>query len=160
MARRKTFFRRLMLALLTGFVGIPVMAEFSGSGAIDWQSDLQKAHQQSVASNKPLLIVFGAKWCGYCRKLETDTLSDQQLAKYVNDSFVPLHLDLERDRRVATILEVKSVPCTIVLSPQSDLLGRLVGYVEAEKYQTVLKRTQQLQKQIELTRQTATTTIR
>ena len=46
--------------------------------AVNWYSDLETAHQASLKSHKPILIVFDASWCTYCRKLEKDTLSGPQ----------------------------------------------------------------------------------
>jgi thioredoxin-related protein len=116
---------------------------------VKWHNDLKKAHEASVASNKPILIVFGAKWCGYCKILDQKTLSNSRMVKYVNSEFTPLRLDFDKDRRIAKILEVDSVPCTVILSPQADLLGKVVGYVDTAKYQKTLDKARKLQKEIQ-----------
>jgi thiol-disulfide isomerase/thioredoxin len=91
--------------------------------AIAWQSSLQDAHKIALQQNKPMMLVFGAEWCGYCKKLEKTTLSNPQLSKYINSTFVSVHVDVDEEEKVAKILEVKSLPCTIILSPNADLLG-------------------------------------
>ncbi len=135
----------LVLVSLIGFVGIPSSAAPPPKLKAKWHKDIYTAHKQSVATGKPMLLVFQAEWCGYCRKLERTTLSDPRMVEYVNASFIPVHLDLERDKKIAQILEVKSVPCTLILSPQADLLGKLVGYVEVERYHQVLERARRVQ---------------
>lgn len=95
---------------------------------LNWQTNLQAAHKKAVAENKPMLLVFGAEWCHYCKKLEKETLSSSEMAKYINETFVPIHLDTDKEERVAEILKVSSLPCSIVLSPNADLLGRIEGY--------------------------------
>jgi thioredoxin-related protein len=124
-------------------------AEKTAPAKVKWHNDLRKAHEASVASNKPILIVFGAKWCGYCKVLEQKTLSDSRMVKYVNAEFTPLHLDFDKDRKIAKVLEVESVPCTVILSPQADLLGKVVGYVDTAKYQKTLDAARKLQKEIQ-----------
>ena len=70
--------------------------------------------------------------------MEGKTLSDPRMIEYLRKTFVPVWLDLDQNERIAKILEVQSVPSTIVLSPEADLLGRLVGYVDVERYQNDL----------------------
>ncbi|SFI16949.1 thioredoxin family protein [Planctomicrobium piriforme] len=105
---------------------------------IKWHTSLQTAHKQAVAENKPLLIVFGAEWCGFCKKLEKQTLNTPELSKYINDTFVAVHLDLDKEKKIGEILEVHALPCTIVLSPNADLLGRINGYETAAPFQKKL----------------------
>ncbi len=116
-------------------------ASFSLAGGpenqtIAWQSSLKAAHQAALHQNKPMMLVFGAEWCGFCKKLEKTTLSNVQLAKYINTTFVSVHIDVDEQEQVAQILEVKSLPCTIILSPDADLLGRFEGFMQpAPMYQ-------------------------
>ena len=121
---------------ILGSLGIALSAgQFSLAGgpenkAVKWQKSLREAHKLAVQQNKPIMIVFGAEWCGFCKKLEKKTLSDPQLAKYINSTFVSVHIDVDDEEKVAKILDVKSLPCTIVLSPSADLLGRFEGFMQ------------------------------
>lgn len=95
---------------------------------LQWQPDIYQAHKLAVESGKPMLLVFGADWCVFCKKLEQTTLAEPEMVKYINANFVPVHVDVDKEKKVASILDVKSLPCTIVLSPDADLLGRIEGY--------------------------------
>lgn len=116
---------------------------------VQWRTDLNEAHKESVSQNLPLLIVFDADWCAYCRKMEAGTLSDTSVVSYVNDRFIPVHLNLEDNSRIAEVLEVDRIPCTIALSPRADLLGRVVGYVNTVQYCETLARVRALQSRID-----------
>jgi uncharacterized protein YyaL (SSP411 family) len=83
--------------------------------------------------------VFGASWCGYCRKLEQETLGDPRMAAYVNAAFVPVRVDLDKDRKAAEFLKVEAVPATIVLTPGIELLARHDGYAPVAPYAQVLQ---------------------
>jgi thioredoxin-related protein len=140
-------------AYLSLFAGVCFNSAFAASppsrSEINWQTDLKKAHAESVRLNRPMLLVFGADWCIYCRKMEKTTLATPLLVSYVNNSFVPVQLDLEKNKDVAKILGVDRVPCTVVLSPRADLLGRLVGFVDWPKYRDALSQVRALHRQLD-----------
>jgi uncharacterized protein YyaL (SSP411 family) len=126
----------------TGLLAAGLVTMFSLAGQagpfakpkVQWQPDLKAAHAAAVAQNKPILIVFGAEWCTYCHKLEREVINQPEMAKYINDNFVPVHLDLDHDKQAAEILKVESLPCTVVVSPKAELLGRVTGYQDADKF--------------------------
>jgi thiol-disulfide isomerase/thioredoxin len=144
MTRRNWLWTGLGLALLTVACGSslwakPLFRKEAPPKPIAWQSDLYAAHKLSLKTNRPMMIVFGASWCGYCRKLEHEISSDAKLVDQINGDFIPVHLDFESDQRIATILEVRSLPTTVILSPDADLLGSVVGYVRRNEYQKALQ---------------------
>ncbi len=106
--------------------------------AIQWSHDLQKARRTSVSTGRPMLIVFGGKRCVYCKKLDAEVFNNAVLANYINKKFIPVHLDFEKNRRSAEILEVQSLPTSVILSADADLLGSVEGYVDVRRFADVL----------------------
>ncbi len=129
---------------LGGAVPIVAAGEPGSPKGINWQPDLHTAHGMAVKEQKPILLVFGAEWCGFCQKLEQTTLTEPDLVKYINDTFVTVHLDADKDTRVCEILEVSSLPCTVVLSADADLLEKFVGYCEKGDFYKKLAAAKQL----------------
>jgi thioredoxin-related protein len=150
MDRFGTFLQIICLAFLCssacearGAVQSDLAGEKQGTqpaGGIAWFHDLFEAHKVAVATGRPLLIVFGADWCHYCKEMEKTTLQNPKLASYVSANFVPVHLDTDRDKRIAEILKVKPIPCTVVLSPKADMLVKIVGYREMSPYYAELEK--------------------
>ena len=139
-----------VVAVATFTIAGPVASLFrSQPQEIQWQTNLNAAHQNSVLENKPMLIVFDANWCKYCEKMNDKTFNDSSVSGYVNEKFVPVHLNLEDNQKIAEILEVERIPCTIALSPRADLLGRVVGYVNTVQYRETLGRVRALQARVE-----------
>jgi thioredoxin-like negative regulator of GroEL len=145
----------LVLVGVLGVVGVRLSAAGPPAKRIHWQKDLDAAHQVSLRENKPILLVISADWCHHCRKLWRNTLNDPKLADHVDASFVPVHLDFDRNKRIAKALEVRSIPSSIVLSPRADLLGRMVGHVKPDDFRTALQDAARLQRQIEQARLSA-----
>jgi thioredoxin-related protein len=131
--------RSLSLSALAVLVcGLGVFAADPPPGGIKWQTDLHAAHRLSRQTNKPMLFVFGADWCTWCKKLEKTTLTDRDLVAYINANFIPIHIDADRDPRVVQILEAEGLPCAVVLSPNADLLGRIEGFRDVAAYRSAL----------------------
>jgi len=145
--------RSFLWAIVAGLIVSTCWAAPPQKVPARWHTDLLKAHKVAVSTKKPLLLVFGQKSCLYCRKLESVTLANAEVKQMIFRDFVPVKLDLERDAKVARILEVEAVPCTIVLTPEADLVGRIVGYLEPPAYQRQLRKAQQLRARLERVRQ-------
>ena len=84
------------------------------------------------------MIVFGASWCTYCHKLERETLTDKRITSFIEREFIPVHLDFDKESKVAKILEVERLPCTVFLTPQADLLFRTEGFANVKEFQSTL----------------------
>lgn len=107
-------------------------------GGVRWQSDLIKARTAAVQSDRPMLLVFGAEWCTYCKKMEATTLTDPALVRDINEKFVPVHLDFDKQKRVAEVLKIKAIPCSVVLSAEAEILARHDGYAKVAPYRETL----------------------
>jgi thioredoxin-like negative regulator of GroEL len=139
-----------VVAVATFTIAGPIASLFNDQpNEIQWQTDLNEAHQQAVLENRPMLLVFDADWCKYCDKMDEATFKDSSVANYVNEKFVPVHLNLADNMKIAEILEIDRIPCTIALSPRADLLGRVVGYVNTVQYRETLGRVRALQARVE-----------
>lgn len=142
----RTRFAALFALAVVGALAVQHAATAAeGTKAIRWVDDIGTAKEIADATGKPILIVFGADWCGYCKKLDKETLSHPAVANYVNQGFVPVHLDLDREKWAARVLEVKTLPCTVVLAPNADQLGRIVGFEEATPFYQKLAGARKLQ---------------
>jgi thioredoxin-related protein len=142
-AAKSRFIRRISAAKPRATAPLPP------SEAIHWQHDLRTAQRFSAATGRPMLVVFGAPWCTYCKKLEAETLGHPSLASYINTEFVPVHLDFDKDRRAAQILEVQSLPHCVILSAQADLLGSVEGYVRPPEFTKALHQAVNYQRTLE-----------
>lgn len=143
-------------------LGIVAVATFTFAGPLaqmfqsqptsqefQWRTDLNSAHEEAVLENRPMLIVIDADWCEHCEKMEDSTFSDATVVQQINEGFIPVHLNLDENHRITEILEVDRIPCTIALSPRADLLGRIVGIVNAEQYDNTLTQIRELQARVE-----------
>ena len=138
-----------VVAVATFSLAGPFTHMFELRQELQWRTDLNLAHNEAVQSNLPMLIMIDADWCPHCEKMSDSTFSDTSLIKYINESFIPVHLPLKGNERVAEILDVERIPCSIALSPRADLLGRVVGCVNTVQYRETLAKVRVLQARVE-----------
>jgi thiol:disulfide interchange protein DsbD len=73
----------------------------SGSGgaaapALKWESSEPVAVARAASERKPLLVDFGASWCGACKELDEKTFPDPRV-RTEGARFVALHVDATDD---------------------------------------------------------------
>ena len=68
---------------------------------------------------------------------------------FSNCKFIPLHLDFDQDARVAKVLEVERLPCTVIINADADLLQKREGYLDCNQYlrtlESALEKSNQIQ---------------
>lgn len=77
--------------------------------AADAKQDIQHALTQSRADGKPLLVVFGANWCGDCKVLDLAMKSGATAALMARD-FRVVKVDVARFTKNVDIAESYGVP--------------------------------------------------
>jgi uncharacterized protein YyaL (SSP411 family) len=64
---------------------------------IDWYEWGESAFARAKSENKPLLLDIGAVWCHWCHVIDRESYEDAEVAKIINEHFVPVKVD--RDER-------------------------------------------------------------
>ena len=64
---------------------------------IDWYEWGESAFARARSEDKPLLLDIGAVWCHWCHVIDRESYEDAQVAKIINENFVPVKVD--RDER-------------------------------------------------------------
>jgi thiol-disulfide isomerase/thioredoxin len=58
---------------------------------------MNEAYQQAKKSDKKILLIFHASWCGWCHKMDS-SLNDISCKKYFDDNFVIVHLTVQESK--------------------------------------------------------------
>jgi uncharacterized protein len=64
---------------------------------IDWYEWGENAFAHAKATDKPILLDIGAVWCHWCHVIDRESYEDPEIAKIINEHFVPVKVD--RDER-------------------------------------------------------------
>ncbi len=64
---------------------------------IDWHEWGDAAFERAKAEDKPILLDIGAVWCHWCHVIDRESYENVEIAKIINEHFVPVKVD--RDER-------------------------------------------------------------
>jgi thioredoxin-related protein len=97
---------------------------------VNWIKDVDAAFAQAKAEDKPLLIDFSAApaW-GACAQLEAESFSDQEIANFINHTFVPLESHIKEHPAYFKRFEAVWTPTILVMDSQGVERYRIEGYL-------------------------------
>lgn len=107
---------------------------------VQWRHDYNAARKEADEKHRPLLLDFGTQNCFWCKRLDLTTFRDPAVAAAINEKFIPLKVDAERETQLANALNIQSYPTIVLASPDGKVLATVVGYKEAPEFQSVLQR--------------------
>ncbi len=82
--------------------------------------------------NKHVFLYFHADWCAYCKKMEATTFKEKNIWSFLNENFVSIQVDTEKDTEISDQWKVRGLPTVWFLKPDGTKLDNLPGYVDEE----------------------------
>ncbi len=133
--------RATLLPILISIIAVGSIGERSSANdtRLDgWKTSHQEAWRAAQTEQRPMLIYITTENCVYCRKMVQETLTDDNVARDIQASFVPVNLTAQGNRILVRKLRVRSYPTTVIISPRSVVLDYMSGYVSPEEMQVRL----------------------
>ena len=93
------------------------------STRVDWRQWGSAAFDEAEQTDKPILLSLTATWCGACHEMDARTYAEPRIAANINDSFVPIRVDVDRHPRVRERYNMGGFPTTAFLTPEGELLS-------------------------------------
>ena len=62
---------------------------------VDWYPWAEETFARAKAENKPIFLSIGYSTCHWCHVMERESFEDEEVAKYLNDSFICIKVDRE-----------------------------------------------------------------
>jgi thiol:disulfide interchange protein DsbD len=121
-------------------------ANAMGEGAVSdlrWESSETAAVHRVSTERKPLLVDFGASWCGACKELEEKTFPDPRV-RAQGARFVALHVDAtdDDDPEVARVRQKygakEGLPVLVAFGTDGKEAFRFTEFVSADRLATAL----------------------
>lgn len=106
---------------------------------MNWLSNFELAKEKATTERKIILLQFEMEGCAGCKRLSTTTYSDQKLIDEINEWFIPLKLDLIKDREVRKIFGAYWTPAIYFLDQNGNSFYHFNGYLPAEEFRVMMR---------------------
>ncbi len=112
----------------------------SDAPGIAWyKGSAEAALKSAKASNKPVLLYWGAQWCPPCKQLKSAVFSRPDFIEK-SKLFVAVYLDgdLPDAQKWGDVFRVSGYPTVVVLKPDGSEITRIAGNMDLSLYARVL----------------------
>lgn len=106
---------------------------------LDWFTDLQIALESAWNENKGVLLQFHRDECAGCKKMYAQTYQDVHVQREINKWFIPLRLDIFKDRAIRSKLSAYWTPSFFFLDRKGNPLHHFDGYLNAEDFRVLMR---------------------
>ena len=127
-------------ACVAGLLGIVGWAEALPPGAhISWVQSFDAAKARATAEQRPMLVDFGADWCGACQELDRDVLSDPRVVAEAR-RFVTVRIDLSTDKAtdekwaLLKAYNQPGLPLMVLHHSDGSEAARVTGLLESDEF--------------------------
>jgi len=105
-----------------------------------FHGDLEGAVEAAAEKNTLVFVEFNTDWCSWCRRLESETLSNRDVRNELS-KLVSIQLNAETNGAdAAREFGVESYPTMVFLDPSGEEVERIVGYLPPEKFLEEVRR--------------------
>jgi thiol:disulfide interchange protein len=108
------------------------------SQGIQWHS-YGDGMSRGKFEKKKVFIHFYADWCPSCRQMEKNTFKDPGVIASLNENFIPIKVNTDRDQQTANIFRVRALPDNWFIAEDGEIIGHRLGYIPPDRFSTLLK---------------------
>jgi len=106
---------------------------------VQWREWGADALAEAERAGRPVLLFLTATWCDDCHRMLVETFGEPRIAANVNDGFVPVRVDVDREPRVRERYNMGGFPSTVFTTPSGELITGAT-YLGPDGFRSVLDR--------------------
>jgi thiol:disulfide interchange protein len=130
----KTFGFVIMLLLAAQmFASCAKETAEEAASEVTWLTSYDEAITAAKKNKQPVMIDFYADWCGWCKRLDSDTYVHKDVVMLAQD-FVSLKLDADAEKDLSSRYKVVGLPTILFIDAGGNEIHRVVGYRPPEDF--------------------------
>jgi len=137
--------RRTILILLAAFC-IPVLAndatpnwDYMANTTTHWYGYGKPAFKLAKKLHRPVFVLVYSNRCGWCERYEKEVLETSTIRQQLERDFIPVAVNIDKQRPLAKQLKANLVPTTLVLAPDGSKLIRFHGLAPTKEISETLE---------------------
>jgi thioredoxin-related protein len=120
--------------------GLLLLTSSLFSKELTWNHHMAEAIKLSQDSNKPIMMMYSATWCGECDKMKNKIFQTDGINKLLRDDFILLSFDVEQDmERLPEGFSFRGVPTFFFINSDKKLLKKVEGSCTKDSFLGKLK---------------------
>jgi thioredoxin-related protein len=129
-----------VLALIVLFsVVLAIKLDTSDAGSITlkglkFQTNVTLVLEAAKVQNKPIFVYARSESCGWCKKFEAETFTNQSVTRILNEKFILVSIDVFKQKNEARNFRVRGTPTEIFLDSNGTEIKRIPGYTDTETF--------------------------
>lgn len=102
---------------------------------VNLELNYEDALKKAKKDNQNVLLVFGAEWCEWCKKLENTTLKDKEVIKNIEKhNLIEIHIDIDKRTDLAEKYYILSVPVVSIIDHKETEKKKNVGFLDSKAF--------------------------
>jgi thioredoxin-related protein len=110
----------------------------ASSKRINWYS-FEEGMSLGNSAGKKIFLNFQADWCRYCHAMEKETFKNRSVVSYLNENFIAIKVNYDRERTLTSMFRVKGVPDNWFFSEDGEVIGHRPGFIPPDIFIKILK---------------------
>jgi protein disulfide-isomerase len=131
--------KAILIAIGVVILGYMLLPRGGYDDGLNWMTDFDEAKTLARSQDRAILVYFtGSDWCGWCRKLGKEILSQPEFHNYAEENLVLLKIDFPRhtdqppelqreNQALAEKYGIRGFPTVVLLDKYGNTVGR-TGY--------------------------------
>jgi len=113
---------------------------------VPWLPWSEKAFRKAKELDRPILLDISAVWCHWCHVMDQITYSDRDVARLIQESYVPIRVDRDQRPDIDKRYNMGGWPTTAFLTPDGEVITGAT-YVPPQQMKPLLQRISRFYKQ-------------
>lgn len=102
-------------------------------------TDVGNSFDTAQNQNKSVIMIFDKDDCVYCDMFKQDVLSNSTIQKELNENFVVVLVDVNKNPDIAKKYRVFGTPTVQFLNSHGDSIKKIEGYVDSAEFLKTIK---------------------
>ena len=101
---------------------------------LTFNTEVEPALLLAKEQGKPVFVYARSEDCGYCKKFEAETFTNETVIKTLKENFILVSIDVYKQKSETINFRVRGTPTEIFLDQNGTEIIRIPGYTETQPF--------------------------